>query len=44
MSKIELKYSFEKCAFRWFMLHKNILTLWPKITDFPLFDPYQPTV
>ena len=33
-----------KYAFRWFMLHKNILTLWPKKTDFPLFDPYQPTV
>jgi len=26
------------------MLHKNILTLWSKKTDFPLFDPYQPTV
>jgi len=25
--KIELEYSFEKCAFRWFMLHKNILKL-----------------
>ena len=21
---------FEKCEFCWFMLHKNILTLWPK--------------
>jgi len=26
------------------MLHKNILTLWPKKTDFLQFDPYQPTV
>jgi len=26
------------------MLHKNILTLWPKNTDFSWFDPYQPTV
>jgi len=25
-------------------LHKNILTLWVKKTDFPLFDIYQPTV
>jgi len=36
MSKIELKCYFEKRAFRWFMLHKNILTLWPKTTDFPV--------
>jgi len=42
--KIESKYSFEKCAFNWFMLHKNILTVWPKKTDTPLFDPHQPTV
>jgi len=26
------------------MLHKNILTLWPKKTDFPPFDHYQPTL
>jgi hypothetical protein len=29
------KYYFEKCAFLWFMLHKNILTLRLKQTDFP---------
>jgi len=26
------------------MLYKDILTLWPKKTHFPLFDRYQPTV
>jgi len=40
----KLKYQFEKCTLCWFMLHKNILTIWPKKTDFPLSDPYQPTV